>query len=228
MLFDNWEDIKMPINSSHAYGKGRLYSYKKYLLGLRIPEIIITLLEMLYTQAAWRTFRKNSIMGNSCFLGPNSYCINFGKRENIMISDNFYCRGLLRCGTGGKGRIVIGEGVYIGDGTIISSENYIEIGKLTMISHGVHIMDSIGHPTDPLLRERDWLIRMGNLKEPRPEVSTKPIIIGKRVWIGFNSIIMRGVHINDNGIVAAGSVVVNDVEKSTIVAGNPAKMVKIL
>lgn len=216
----------MPINSAHAYARGNMYSYNKNYSLFRFSDIIITIFRMICTQAAWRAFKKNSIMGNSCLLGPNSWCTNFGKRENIIMGHNVYCRGLLHCGTRGSGRIVIGDDVYIGDDAIISSEIYVEIGKLTLISHGVQIFDTIGHPTDPLSRESDWLIRTGKLNQARPAVSSKPIIIGKRVWIGFNSIIMRGVTIGDNAIVGAGSVVISDVIKNTIVAGNPARVVK--
>jgi acetyltransferase-like isoleucine patch superfamily enzyme len=218
----------MPVNLSHAYGKGTLHKCSKYFERLKISEIFITLLEKIYTQAAWNAFRKNSIMGNDNFLGPNSWCTNFGKPENIVIGNDFYCRGLLHCGNRGRGRIIIGDGVYIGDDTIISADNYIKIGSFSMVSHRVNIFDTIGHPTDAILRERDWLIRMGRLNEPRPDVATGPINIGERVWIGFNSIVLRGVTINNNSIVAAGSVVVDNVPPNTIVAGNPAKVVKTI
>ena len=123
---------------------------------------------------------------------------------------------------------MVGDEVYIGDDTIISSEEHISIGQLTMISHGVHIFDSTGHPTCAKSREQDWRIVMKQIPGPRPEVSSKPIHIGPRVWIGFNSIVMRGVTIGDNAIIAAGSVVVKDVPPNTVAVGNPARVVKSL
>ncbi|MBC8264044.1 MAG: hypothetical protein H8E47_07975 [Anaerolineales bacterium] len=99
---------------------------------------------------------------------------------------------------------------------------------MTMISHSVHIFDSTGHPVDPYLRERDWRIVMGQMPGPRPDVESAPVRIGQRVWISFNSIVLQGVTIGDNAIVAAGSVVVHDVDPNTIVAGNPASVVKTL
>jgi maltose O-acetyltransferase len=53
-----------------------------------------------------------------------------------------------------------------------------------------------------------------------------PIIIGNDVWIGGSCVILAGVKIGDNSIVAAGSVVTKDVSTNTIVAGNPAKTLK--
>ena len=55
---------------------------------------------------------------------------------------------------------------------------------------------------------------------------TKPIIIGDHVWIGKNALILKGVTIGNGAIVAAGSVVVKDVSAKTLVAGNPAKVIK--
>ena len=56
----------------------------------------------------------------------------------------------------------------------------------------------------------------------------KRVIIGKNVWIGMNSLILKNVTIGDNSIIGAGSVVVKDVPKNTIAAGNPAKVIKDL
>lgn len=215
----------MPVNSSHAYAKGTVFRYKKSILRPLI-RIFFNWLEMQRSQLVWDAFKKNSMMGRDCYLGPNAWCVNYGEPENIMLGNRVYCRGLLRCGTRGSGSISIGDGVYIGDDCIISSECRVEIGNLTMISHGVHIFDSIGHPIDPLLRERDWRIILGDIQEPRPEVAKSPVLIGQRVWIGFNSVIMRGVTIGDGAIVGAGSVVVDDVPPNTIVVGNPAQIKK--
>lgn len=50
--------------------------------------------------------------------------------------------------------------------------------------------------------------------------------VGNDVWIGENVVVVAGVHIGDGSIVAAGSIVVKDVEPCTIVGGNPAKFIK--
>ena len=54
----------------------------------------------------------------------------------------------------------------------------------------------------------------------------KPIKIGNDVWIGACAIVLKGVTIGDGAIIAAGSVVTKDVEPYTIVAGNPAKVIR--
>jgi maltose O-acetyltransferase len=54
----------------------------------------------------------------------------------------------------------------------------------------------------------------------------KPICIGNNVWTGCRVIILPGVSIGDNSIIAAGSVVTKDIPKDVIAAGNPAKTVR--
>ena len=56
----------------------------------------------------------------------------------------------------------------------------------------------------------------------------KPINIGNNVWTGMNSLILKGVSIGENSIIAAHSVVTKDVPDNVIVGGNPAKILKQL
>lgn len=57
---------------------------------------------------------------------------------------------------------------------------------------------------------------------------TKPIYIGDKVWLGAGVIVVPGVKIEEGAVIAAGSVVINDVEAYTLVAGVPAKFIKRL
>jgi acetyltransferase-like isoleucine patch superfamily enzyme len=97
-----------------------------------------------------------------------------------------------------------------------------------LISHGVNIHDTNSHPIDAEARHAHFrhIIQYGH---PRSDIDIKaaPIIIGDDVWIGFGAIILKGVTIGKGAIVAAGALVTRDVAPFTIVAGNPAKEVKI-
>jgi len=57
-------------------------------------------------------------------------------------------------------------------------------------------------------------------------LKTALVKICDNVWIGMNAVILKGVTIGENSVVAAGSVVTKSVEPNTIVAGNPAQVVK--
>lgn len=56
--------------------------------------------------------------------------------------------------------------------------------------------------------------------------SVEPVVIGNDVWIGARVIILPGVHIGDGSVIGAGSVVTKDVEPYSVVAGNPAKLIR--
>lgn len=59
-------------------------------------------------------------------------------------------------------------------------------------------------------------------------ISTKPVVIGDDVWIGANAVILPGVTIGRHAVVAAGAVVTKDVPDYSLVAGIPAKVIKLL
>lgn len=101
------------------------------------------------------------------------------------------------------------EGGFINSDVKIRCFEGITIGKGAKISHNVTIMDGDGHSI-----EYDGYI------------SVKPIVIEDDVWIGTKAIILKGVTIGEGSIVAAGSVVTKDVPSHSLVAGNPAKVIK--
>ena len=148
--------------------------------------------------------------------------------NNIIIGDNTHIRGELGVFNYG-GRITIGNDCYIGEYTKIKSGENITIGNNVLISHGVNIGDSSAHETDYIERAESY-IKL--LKEGYPtdkgSVQTSPVTIDDHVWINFNAIILRGVHIGKGAIVAAGSVVTKDVAPFILVGGNPAKKIKDL
>lgn len=103
--------------------------------------------------------------------------------------------------------LVIGNNVSIGDRTEIHCGNNIRIGDNTLISWDCCILD------------RDY--HAFNAQNEVP----KSVIIGKDVWVGCRSMILKGVTIGDGAVIAAGSVVTKDVPEKCLVAGNPAKIV---
>lgn len=114
--------------------------------------------------------------------------------------------------TGGRA-IRLGRKVFINQNCTMYDLGGIVIGDDTMIGPNVSLITS-GHPLAPSKR--------------RSGVTAAPIVIGRNVWIAAGAIVIGGVTIGDNAVVAAGSVVTRDVPPDTLVAGNPARVVRQL
>ena len=125
------------------------------------------------------------------------------------------------------GRCVVGDFTLL-NGAIVMAEELVEIGSHCLISWGVGIADSDFHPLEPAQRLIDSraLAPFFKNRPPRPKLKTAPVKIGDNVWIGMNAVILKGVTIGDNSVVAAGAVVTKSIPPNTIVAGNPAVTVK--
>ena len=128
---------------------------------------------------------------------------------------------------GEKGSCTIGDFTLL-NGALIMAEDKIDIGSHCLVSWNVGIADSDFHPLEPALRRVDAHALAPFFKDrpPRPQLKTAPVIIGDNVWIGMNATILKGVTIGENSVVAAGSVVTKSVAPNTVVAGNPASVVK--
>lgn len=133
------------------------------------------------------------------------------------------------------GLVVIGDHSYIGGGTFISRSS-IEIGNNVTIAWGGTFYDHDSHSLDYIKRRKDIDDELNDIRNGRnfiankdwSDVNSKPIKICDDAWIGMNVIVLKGVTIGEGAIVGAGSVVTKDVPAWTVVAGNPAKVVKEL
>jgi acetyltransferase-like isoleucine patch superfamily enzyme len=149
-----------------------------------------------------------------------------GKKEKISIGKNCHIYGQLVV-YNYAGEISIGDNCSLGDMSRIVSGKKIEIGNRVMIAHNVNIIDNNSHPKDAKLRHEDFIQSYSSgMKEY--DLQAKEIIIEDDVWIGFNSIILKGVRIGRGAIIGAGSVVVKDVEPWTVNVGNPLRCVEKL
>lgn len=120
-------------------------------------------------------------------------------------------------------KISIGQRSFI-NATLIAAKE-IWIGNDVMISWGTTVVDHNSHAiafSDRANDVMEW--RKGN--KDWSKVVCSPIFISDKVWIGFNAIILKGVHIGEGAIVGAGSVVTKNVAPWTIVGGNPAKLIR--
>lgn len=118
----------------------------------------------------------------------------------------------------------IGKNTFIVKSHLVTASE-INIGNNVLISWGVSIVDHNSHSIIYSERSRD-IFDWRNGKKDWSLVKSKSIHIHDQAWIGFNSIILKGVTIGEGAIVGAGSVVTKDVPANTLVAGNPAKIIR--
>jgi acetyltransferase-like isoleucine patch superfamily enzyme len=145
-------------------------------------------------------------------IGKNSKFYGFPrifktKRSTIKIGDNFECRSwwfsnplginhpVIICTWAKNAKIKIGDDVGISGGSIVAAKN-IEIEDEILIGANSTIIDTDFHPLES--SRRRYLIK---------NIKSRPVKIGKNVFIGMDCIILKGVTIPNNAIVPAGSVV---------------------
>ncbi len=150
-------------------------------------------------------------------------CLKDGSRLNI--DDNTMIQGTIvtECN---EACVSIGARTFVGGSTIISA-NEITIGNDVLISWGCTIVDHNAHSISWSKRSNDvvdWAIG----KKDWQHVAKGKIRIHNKAWIGTNVIVLKNVTIGEGAVVGAGSVVVKDVPPWTIVAGNPASIIRLI
>ncbi len=104
----------------------------------------------------------------------------------------------------------IGEGFAMTGGSLCAAES-VTIGDGVLVGANCTIIDSDFHPSDAAERRAD------------PKAGkTAPVVIEDGVFIGMNSLVLKGVHLGKGSTVAAGSVVTHDVPAGALAGGNPA------
>jgi acetyltransferase-like isoleucine patch superfamily enzyme len=143
--------------------------------------------------------------------------IEIGKAASIYLGVMF--------DLGPEAHVKIGAFTLI-NGARIISDREITIGDHCLISWNVVLMDTYRFSFEAEARRKQ--LQQAARKEPHEDTKTNPIHIGANVWIGFDSCILPGVRIGDGSVVGARSVVVENVPPLTVVAGNPARIIRTL
>lgn len=137
--------------------------------------------------------------GNDVGIGKNTYFVPVVKHQNNTYTP----------------KITVGDGTWIGIRNSFAAIHGITIGKNVLFAGYVHVTDH-SHGYDDI-----------NLPiSKQPLISKGQIVIDDECWLGFSCEILSGVHIGRHSIVAARAVVTKDVPPYSIVAGNPARIVK--
>ena len=126
--------------------------------------------------------------------------------------------------------VVILQGAVIGNECNICShcfiENKVTVGNLVTIKSGVQLWDGVTIEDGVFIGPN---VTFTNDKFPRSKQYKEPLktLVKKNASIGANATVLCGITIGENAMVAAGAVVTKDVPANTVVAGNPATIMKV-
>jgi acetyltransferase-like isoleucine patch superfamily enzyme len=200
---------------------------KKFLQRIMLNILPVEVIESHIIKNRVRKYQALVTIGSKSRLHAEAQVFNYMNDPSaIKIAEGTHIRGeLLTFASGGQ--ITIGSNGFIGEGTRIWSAESIKIGDNVLISHNCNIIDTDSHEINYLERAKSFtsLIESGHSKV-KGNVLTKPILIEDYAWISYNVSILKGVTIGKGAIVAAGSVVTKDVSEFSVVAGNPAIIIK--
>ena len=113
-------------------------------------------------------------------------------------------------------RIKVGEGSGLSGATICAAIS-VEIGVDCLIGADVMIVDTDFHAISPLRRRHN---------NDSNDIGAQGVFIADNVFIGARAIILKGVKVGANSVIAAGSVVTRDIPSNTIAGGNPARIIR--
>jgi len=153
-------------------------------------------------------------------LGPKVRCFGRPKVHDggeLIIHDRVRIVSdvaMTEIGVNTGGRLEIGSRTFVNYGASIAAQQSVTIGANCLIGTHVLIADNDFHRLDP------------NHRNETPD--SAPVVLADNVWIGQRSMVLKGVTIGENSVVAAGSVVTKDVPANTIVGGVPARFLRDL
>lgn len=152
------------------------------------------------------------IIASNCLLDNTVIHIN-GDNNILIVEKKARFMGPCKINMSNGAKLHIGENAGIRGVSFILDAANISVGKLCMFSYNIIIRNTDSHK----------VIDLSTNEIVNP---SKDIILGEHVWIGHNSTILKGVSIGDDSIVALGAVVTKSCPANSIIAGNPAKIVK--
>lgn len=159
-----------------------------------------------------RTFDKNIV-----------YLKNVVTNKNIIVGDYTIYHDFVNDPRDFEKNNVLYQYPINNDKLIIGKFCSIACDAKFMFTSGSHNLNSLSTYPFPIFFE-EWGLDSKNIVDAWNNKGN--IVIGNDVWIGYNSIIMPGVHIGDGAIIGARALVTKDVEPYTIVGGTPAKSIK--
>lgn len=170
------------------------------------------------------------------------YLLRSTSKGQVSLGSGVTCQVPVRCD--GNGTVILGRGVALGyrrsprmgDGEIMLQSReknaVISIGDKVRFSNNVSLVATQGITigADSLIGDQVMIVD-SDFHDIDPDKRLEPglserVIVGKNVWLGSRVMVLKGVTIGDNAVIAAGSLVTKDIPPNTLAAGVPAKIVR--
>ncbi len=146
------------------------------------------------------------------FLARNHRMISKDRDSEIHVGKDVILDRGVKLWLSNGARLYIGDNSYLANGSMVLSQQEVLIGRHCSISWHVLIMDSSSYAVGYLGEE--------------PQIRLGPVVIGDHVWIGCRAVILKGVSVGDGAVIANNAVVTRDVPAGSMVAGNPARVIR--
>jgi acetyltransferase-like isoleucine patch superfamily enzyme len=159
------------------------------------------------------TYGRRLKLDGLCFIGPR-VTLEIGKRARVELGRwSWLGHGTkIRCH---EGVVSIGAKTVMGQECTISAYQHVKIGRECVIADRVMFIDF-----DHGVVEVERPIRLQGIYK-------RDVNVGNNVWIGYGACILRGVTVGDNAIIGTNSVVTKDVPANAVVAGLPARIIRM-
>jgi acetyltransferase-like isoleucine patch superfamily enzyme len=171
-------------------------------------------------RTAWLLIHSARCMVGLRLRGARTGLVTCEGRLPVVIGDGTIRTGRLSLraprvpiliGAESAGELHIGDRTFLNEGVQIVAASLIRIGPDCRIGDFAAIHDSDHHPVEQSATTRH-----------------APVTVGRNVWISRDAIVLPGVSIGDHAVIGAGAVVTADVPARTLVAGNPARVIRTL
>jgi len=181
--------------------------------------------------------QKNRFIMKNCVLKSCVFDV-VGENNTIVIHEGTVAKHVHFYVRGSDCHIEIGKGCYLGEGTRLhleDSHTRLEIGAATTVGEALF---AVTEPRSQMLIGSECMIahdieiRTGDshsildVKTGQRINKAKDVFIEDHVWVGAYAKILKGVHIHKGSVIALGAIVTKKVAENSVVAGNPAKLVK--
>jgi acetyltransferase-like isoleucine patch superfamily enzyme len=154
--------------------------------------------------------------------------IRKARDASVFVGNDCAIYGAMICNCAGAS-ITLGDRCFVNSGCVLDSSVRITIGSDVLMARDVLVFDHNSHSLAWEERRNDLKAHLqGGGAKDWSVVAMAPVVVGERCWIGARAIILKGVSLGPGCVVGAGAVVTKSFPANSLIAGNPAKLIRTI